>query len=126
MAIEIQEPDGMRPMRTGRRDETLIFQAIPSMYAGKDPWTLDLPRAMDDRLLEISLQGGAWSVGFFQIGCKTARPQLQGAGARIETTEPCYLQTDGEGDIVNGPAVITLERAGSYPMLFKPRAVSGG
>jgi diacylglycerol kinase (ATP) len=126
MEIAILQPDGAsQRLQTGRRDKTLIFQAIPSMYAGKDPWTLDLPRAMDDGLLEISLQGGAWSVGFFQLGCRTARPQRQGAGARIETTEPCYLQTDGEGDIVNGPAVITLERRGSYPMLFKPTVIGG-
>jgi diacylglycerol kinase (ATP) len=126
MEIDIQEQDGSRErLQTGWRDKTLIFQAIPSMYAGKDPWTLDLPRAMDDHLLEISLQGGAWSVGFFQLGCRTARPQRQGAGARIETTEPCYLQTDGEGAIVNGPAIITLERVGSYPMLFTPMAFGG-
>jgi hypothetical protein len=81
---------------------------------------------MDDRLLEVSTQGGAWSVAFFQIGCPTARAVCQAAGARIDVVEPCYVQIDGEGEFVNGPAVVVVDRDGSYPMVFRPEEVIEG
>jgi diacylglycerol kinase (ATP) len=125
LTVEVQDRNGtVQGLRVRDGDKTLVFQAITSMYAGLDPWTIEVPRGMDDGLFEISSQGGAWGVAFFQIGCPTARAWRQGAGARIETSEPCYIQIDGEGEVVNGPALITVERAGSYPMIFKPREVT--
>jgi diacylglycerol kinase (ATP) len=101
------------------RDKTLIVQTIPSMYAGRDPWTAGTPRAMNDRRFEVTFQGGLWSIGFFQIGIDTGRPQCQGSTLKIETSEPCFVQIDGEGRFVNGPARITIDRAGSYPLIFR-------
>jgi diacylglycerol kinase (ATP) len=109
--------DGQR-IQTQSKDKTVIIQAIPSMYAGLNPWQCTAPTRMDDRKFEVTLQGGAVSLGLFQIGCNTGRPKCQGSRAEIRTTEPAYLQVDGEGQFINGAATITIERVGSYPMVF--------
>lgn len=106
-------------LETVRRDKSLSFITIPSMYAGLDPWICDIPRAMNDHKLEVVAQGGAWSLGFFQIGCPTSRPRGQVSSARLEATEPVYYQIDGEGRMANGPCVITVSLAGSYPLIFR-------
>jgi hypothetical protein len=101
-----------------KRDKTLIFQAALTMYAGTNPWTRDTPRAMDDQLFEVTFQGGLLSLGFFQLGCDTGRPNCQGTCATVCTSEPSFVQIDGEGMFLNGPATIEVRRGGSYPMLF--------
>lgn len=103
---------------TQSKDKTVIIQAIPSMYAGLDPWHNTAPARMDDQKFEVTLQGGSVSLGLFQIGLNTGRPKCQGARGEIRTTEPSYLQVDGEGQFINGAATITIERVGSYPMVF--------
>jgi diacylglycerol kinase (ATP) len=107
-----------RELATGARDKTVIFQAIPSMYAGLDPWAGTAPAAMDDRKFEVTLQGGSVSLGLFQMGIQTGRPQCQATKAVVTTTEPAYLQVDGEGKFLNGPAEITVQRIGSYPFVL--------
>jgi diacylglycerol kinase (ATP) len=100
------------------KDKTVIFQAIPSMYGGKDPWKSPIPRAMDDRKVEVTFQGGATSLGLFQIGCNTGRNSCQVSQATLELTEPFHIQVDGEGKVINGPARVEFARVGSYPMLL--------
>jgi hypothetical protein len=67
---------------------------------GRDPCPLDIPRAMDDGLFEVTLQGGLLSLGLFQIGIDSGRPACQAAQLRIVASEPCFIQIDGEGKCV--------------------------
>jgi hypothetical protein len=106
-------------LATSRSEKTLVLQAIPSMYAGRDAWLGHGPRAMDDGKLEVIVQGGILSVGLLQIGLRTGRPVCQASKVTISTSEPAYLQVDGEGKFVNDAGVIVLERNGTYPMVFK-------
>jgi diacylglycerol kinase (ATP) len=110
-----------RELETQSADKTIIIQAIPSMYAGLDPWMRTAPAAMDDKKFEVTLQGGSLSLGLFQLGMNTGRPKCQAERAEIRTTEPSYLQVDGEGKFINGAATITVERVGSYPMVFSEK-----
>jgi diacylglycerol kinase (ATP) len=107
-----------RILQPGGSDKTLIFQAIPNMYAGKDPWKSFQPRGMDDRKFEVVCQGGMFKLGLFQIGIPTGTPVCQASWAEITTREPAFVQIDGEGKFFNRPATITMERDGSYPMVF--------
>jgi diacylglycerol kinase (ATP) len=100
------------------KDKTVIFQATPSMYAGTNPWTPNTPQAMNDQIFEVTMQGGLLSLGFFQLGCNTGRPNCQGTSATVRAREPSYIQIDGEGIFLNGPATIEVMRGGSYPMIF--------
>ncbi|OHT01265.1 diacylglycerol kinase [Tritrichomonas foetus] len=102
----------------GRSEKTLVFQAIPSIYAGRDLWGRTSPRSMSDRKVEVLTEGGVWRLGFAQIGFNTAKPFCQGTKATITSSEPLYYQVDGEGFFVNGPATVTVEREGSYPLIF--------
>jgi diacylglycerol kinase (ATP) len=99
-------------------DKTLIFQAIPFMYAGRDPWCSPIPRSMSDQKVELTFQGGSASLGWLQIGVNLSRPCCQVSRASIKTTEPFHMQIDGEGTFVNGPANIQFSRSGSYPVIF--------
>jgi hypothetical protein len=92
------------------------------MYAGLDPWLGTAPRAMDDHKFEVTMQGGMMALGLFQIGVHTGRPKCQASSTVIATTEPAYLQVDGEGKFLNGPAEIRVDRIGSYPMVFSSRS----
>jgi hypothetical protein len=74
---------------------------------------------MDDGKFEVILQGGILSLGFLQIGLRTGRPVCQASKATITTSEPAYLQVDGEGKFLNDAGVIVLEKDGTYPMVFK-------
>jgi diacylglycerol kinase (ATP) len=125
MTIEVEQPGAVaRRLQTLRSDKMAIFQAIPSMYGGEDTWRRDGPRAVDDGLSELTFQGGAWSIGFMQLGCDTGRPCCPARRAVVETTEPCYVQIDGEGDVINGPAVMTIDRGGAYAMIFMPAQIA--
>jgi diacylglycerol kinase family enzyme len=116
-----RNPEGEAPLKTEGNDKTLIIQTIPSMYAGRDPWNGRTERAMNDGRFEVTLQGGMWSIGFFLIGMKTGRPQCQASKMTIAASEPCFVQIDGEGVCINGPSRITIERGGSYPLIFRRR-----
>ena len=100
-------------------EKTLSFVTIQSMYAGKNPWISDIPCAMNDRKFEVVTNGGVCALGCFQMGCNTSHARGQGTGARLTISEPCYCQVDGEGKWINGPSVITIRRAGAYPLIFK-------
>lgn len=118
------EDAGEEPVALATRfgEKTLVLQAIPSMYAGRDAWLDHGPRAMDDHKFEIAVQGGIFRVGLLQIGCRTGRPVMQSTKTVLKIAEPFYYQVDGEGDMVNGPAEITVSRIGSYPMVFGEEA----
>jgi diacylglycerol kinase (ATP) len=107
-----------RVIEPGGWDRSLVFQAIPSMYAGRDPWGDTGPRSMTDRKLEICFQGGVFSLGWCQLGLNTSRPCCQVSGATVTTTDPFTMQIDGEGITVNGPRKIELSWGGSYPLIF--------
>jgi hypothetical protein len=106
-----------RALQSYGREKTVVFLAIPSMYAGLDPWRNHAPRSMGDGLFETVMQGGVWSLGFFQLGCNTGRPVCQGSRAVITASEPVYYQIDGEGYVMNGPGTLVLSKGGSYPLI---------
>jgi diacylglycerol kinase (ATP) len=110
-----------RTLQPGYWDRTLIFQAIPNMYAGRDPWMRFRQREMDDRKFEVVFQGGMFKLGLFQIGVPTGTPICQASSAEIRTREPAFVQLDGEGRSLNRPARIAIQRTGSYPMIVADR-----
>lgn len=114
-----EESNRVERITMERRDKTIIFLAIPSMYGGTDPWTSDVPRSINDKKFEVVMQGSMVSLGLLQLGfgC-TSRPKCQGRGATIEVEEPCFYQVDGEGKTLNGPGTITITRSGAYPLIF--------
>jgi len=99
-------------------DRTFVVQAIPSIYGGRDLWQVDIPRSMNDKKLEITLQGGSFLLGLTHIGIYVGRPIGQATRIRAFTSQPCYYQIDGEGRVANGPTSFTINRVGSYPLLF--------
>ena len=101
------------------KEKTIIFQAIPSMYAGKDPWNSPIPRSMDDHKCEVMAHKGVMSLGFEQMGIKSGRVLGQCDYARLEVSEPCCFQIDGEGIPVSEPSVFEFHHFGTYPMYFK-------
>jgi diacylglycerol kinase (ATP) len=108
----------VRQLSPKRGEKTIIFQAIPSMYAGRDPWGVDDAREVDDKLFEVTFQGGVLSLGCFQMGCNTGRPCCQASQGTVTVTEPCYYQIDGEGKMMNGAGTFSVSRSGSYPMIY--------
>ena len=112
------ENEQPKVLETRRGEKTLVIQAIPSMYAGRDAWLDHGPRSMDDHKFEIAIQGGIFKVGLLQIGCRTGRPVMQSTKTILDISEPFYYQVDGEGGMVNMPTQLTISRIGSYPMLF--------
>jgi len=126
--IDEVTPDGQTVARTltpAASDKTLIFQAIPNMYGGADPWHNFRERAMDDRKVEVIFQGGMFKIGLVQVGFPTGTPVCQASKATITITEPAHFQLDGEARFINNPSTITMERSGSYPMVFA-RGFGGG
>jgi diacylglycerol kinase (ATP) len=119
--ITVESRDGTsRRLGPTGSDKTVIFQTIPSMYGGKDPWTTQGPRGVDDGLFEVTFQGGVCSLGCFQLGCNTGRPCCQARKAEIKVWEPCHYQVDGEGHVMNGPGTFSLVRVGNYPLICGP------
>jgi diacylglycerol kinase (ATP) len=121
--IDVEMNETRRRLVPIEKDKTVIFQTIPSMYGGRDPWTAGGMRGVDDRVFEVTFQGGACSLGWFKMGCDTGRPCCQGNKASIIVIEPCTYQVDGEGYVLNGPGCFTLERVGSYPMIYSPNSL---
>jgi hypothetical protein len=57
-----------RTLQLGGWDKTLIFQAIPNTYAGRDPWVSFGARAVHDCKFKVVFQGGISKLGLIQIG----------------------------------------------------------
>lgn len=99
--------------------KTLIFQNILNMYSGKDTWYDEsTPRTIDDHKFEVSEAGGMWSLGFMQLGFKTANNIAQVSASSFQTSEPIKYEIDGEAIVVNGPAKFDMDYYASYPILF--------
>lgn len=109
----------VRRLNAKSSEKTLVFQAIPSIYAGRDLWTDKNSRSISDGKFEIVTEGGVIRLGFAQIGCNTAKQFGQGHKATIVADEPLFYQIDGEGAYINGPSKITLTWDDSYPLIFK-------
>ena len=99
-------------------DRTFVVQAIPSIYGGRDLWQIETPRAMNDKKLEITLQGGSVLLGLTHLGVYLGRTVGQATKVITHTSQPCFYQIDGEGKISNGPSTFIINRIGSYPLLF--------
>lgn len=108
----------LRRLKAKSSEKTLVFQAITSIYAGRDLWADKSSRSMSDGKFEVVTEGGVFRLGFAQIGCNTAKPFGQGHKALIIADEPLYYQIDGEGAQINGPSNITVEWIDSYPFIF--------
>lgn len=108
----------VRRLKAKSSEKTLVFQAITSIYAGRDLWSDKESRSMSDGKFEVVTEGGVFRLGFAQIGCNTAKPFCQGCRATIKASEPLYYQIDGEGYYINGPSNITVEKKDAYPLIF--------
>ncbi|KAH0787941.1 Diacylglycerol kinase 1 [Histomonas meleagridis] len=118
--VMIKENDESEPreMLLRRGEKTVVVQAIPNIYAGRDLWRNTSDRGMCDHKFEVIAQGGVMKLGLLQIGCRTGRPIIQGVSTEMHVDEPFYYQVDGEGGMVNNPTTVKIERSGSYPMVF--------
>ena len=109
------EPHVMKP---AAGDKTLVFMSTPTIYGGRALWRGEQPCSMSDGKLEVVLEGGLGELILSNVGINISRSYAQADGARVETTEPIAYQIDGEASIMNGPAIFTIKRVGSYPLLF--------
>lgn len=105
----------LSPLKKG--EKTAVCQAITSIYGGKDLWTNEDPRTMDDGLFEIIFLGGSFSLGVNQIGIHTGNCVIQGKKLILTTMDSCHVQVDGEGIFLVNSAKVTIERNGNYPLL---------
>ena len=109
------EPHVMKP---AAGDKTLVFMSTPTIYGGRALWRGEQPCSMSDGKLEVVLEGGLGELILSNVGINISRSYAQADGARVETSEPIAYQIDGEATIMNGPAIFTIKRVGSYPLLF--------
>jgi len=121
MSVSIQNGGQNQSITNPHKHKTIVFQAIPSIYAGSDLWYSDMPHnqmRMFDKKIEVIAAGGPINLGLCHTGMHAAWPISQASGAHIETTEPTYFQIDGEGFITNGPSTFDLTLLGNYPLVF--------
>lgn len=117
-SLRVNNNEIVRRLDAKSSEKTLVFQAITSIYAGRDLWIDKDARSMSDGRFEVVTEGGVFRLGFAQIGCKTSKPFCQGKKASIKADEPLYYQIDGEGYFMNGPSLITVDRIDGYPLIF--------
>jgi diacylglycerol kinase (ATP) len=110
------EPEKVK-MKDG--DKTMVFLSTSTIYGGVKLWKGAEKAEMSDGKLEVILMGGLVDVGLASGNIyNPSRPYAQTQSARVETTEPCRYQIDGEGKMMNGPASFHIVRTGTYPVLF--------
>lgn len=97
--------------------KTFVCQAITKIYGGKDLWKSN-DRAVDDGMFEIIQTGGVFHLAVSQIGIKNSSNIDNAKKIYLQTSESVVYQVDGEPFTTNGPSVFSIERIGSYPMLF--------
>jgi diacylglycerol kinase (ATP) len=66
----------------------------------------------------VILEGGTVKLCLANVGINFSRAYGQAHAARVDTTEPCFYQIDGESMLMNGPATFHLIKTGSYPFLY--------
>lgn len=122
MRIDLEGASGWRDewsrMKTECGDKTVTFTSTPTIYGGRQLWTGEEPVQMNDGKLEVCVEGGLFHVMLTNVGINSAKSYAQVEGVSIETTEPCVYQIDGEAAVINGPAITTVKKVGSYPFVF--------
>jgi diacylglycerol kinase (ATP) len=119
MSVGLTGFDGeQRKVKPERGEKTLVFQSTPTIYGGSHIWTGRQKPELGDGKLEVLLEGGIVMLLLAHFGINFARSYAQAEAARIEVTEPCCYQIDGEARMTNGPAAFHVVRTGSYPFLF--------
>jgi diacylglycerol kinase (ATP) len=120
MAVELITGDDRRPhkLKAAKGEKTLVFMSTPLIYGGARIWKGRQPISTSDGKVEVILEGGTVKLCVANIGINFSRAYGQAERARIDTTEPCFYQIDGEAMLLNGPATIHLLKSGSYPLLF--------
>jgi diacylglycerol kinase (ATP) len=99
-------------------EKTIAFMSAPSIYGGVRIWKGEQPISLKDGKLEVVLEGGTVKLCVANLGLNFSRAYGQAQSARIDTTEPCFYQVDGEARLMNGPATFHIVRTGAYPLLF--------
>ena len=116
------EPAELELLRPSKDFDTIVFQAIPSIYGGADLLSNTyVARAMNDGVLETVLVSGALRLALNHIGINLAKYFGQTDHVKIETIQPCFYQIDGEGFELNDPVIFEMTHVGSYPMIFAPQ-----
>ncbi|EAX91905.1 hypothetical protein TVAG_326490 [Trichomonas vaginalis G3] len=100
------------------KSKVLCLQQIPSMYSGMDTWHFPEPRSVDDGKFEVTEMGGFGSLLKVQLGMHPTKKIGQADHLELTTTERMFYQVDGEGYCAEKPAKFTVEKYGTYPLLY--------
>ena len=105
-------------LKTSKGEKNLMFLSTLTAYGGKTLWKGPEENKMNDGKFEVLTLGGIISVSLVNIKINLSRPVEQAISSRVETTEPCYYQIDGEGYEMNDPGTFDVVKYGTYPLIF--------
>jgi diacylglycerol kinase (ATP) len=122
MTVELTGLNGLhdttQKLKPVRGEKTLVFMSTPSIYGGVKIWKGEEPISVRDGKVEVILEGGTIKLCLANLGINFSRAYGQVEAVRIDSTEPCFYQIDGESMLMNGPATFHIIKTGSYPFLF--------
>lgn len=98
--------------------KVLSLQQIPSMYAGMDNWHWDIPRSVDDGKFELTEMTGFSSLAKIQLGMHPTKRIGQADHFELTSTDKMYYQVDGEGYCAEKPSKFSVDKFGTYPLLY--------
>jgi diacylglycerol kinase (ATP) len=114
--------DGM-PVALPRGAKGVVLLNIGSFMGGARPWPADDVRApaVDDGALEVVAHFGAAHLAAMTLGVVPGVPLAvaREVTLRFSAAEAVPMQADGEAWAQQGPARVTVQRAGAVPLLHR-------